>query len=128
MAGHENLDNVSARSRRESLIDSFQKILERLEERQTNHESRLNSVEEKLDVHLSRVADHTAAISANLALIQQTNSKLIDVISQKSTVSATTLVLIITIVSGVFFIRELSIGGGKAKIGLNGVDIEAAKP
>lgn len=101
--------------------------LSRLESSHVAQKQKLDSLEDKIDHHLQVVADNTTSMSNSLANIQETNSRLIEVIANRSCVSPVVTVLIIGVLAAVFLIRELSIHGGRARIGFDGVDIASGK-
>jgi hypothetical protein len=64
-------------------------------------------------------------MSKSLELIQAANSKLIDVISNRSSVPTIVMLIVVAMLAGIFMTRELAISGGRAKFSLSGVDIES---
>lgn len=99
--------------------------LSRIEKTQAGYSARLDKIEDKLEKQLEIVASNTTSMSASLELIQATNSKLVDVISNRSSVPTVVVLMVIAMLAGVFLTRELAVTGGRARFGLSGVDIES---
>jgi hypothetical protein len=120
-----NLDD--ARGRRQGFQEQVENALGRIEKGQASYHSRLETIEAKLNSHLEIVAENTSNMSKSLELIQASNTKLIDVISNKNSVPTGVVIFIIVMITGVFLTRELANSGGRAKLSISGVDIEGGK-
>ncbi len=108
---------------RESFSGWAHEALVRIEQTQAQYSNRLDKIEDKLETQLEIVAQNTTSMSRSLELIQATNSKLIDVISNRSSVPTIVMLIVVAMLAGVFLTRELAISGGRAKFSLSGVDI-----
>jgi hypothetical protein len=97
--------------------------LVRIEQAQAHYSTRLDKIEDKLETQLEIVANNTTSMSRSLELIQATNSKLIDVISNRSSVPTIVMLIVVAMLAGIFLTRELAMNGGRAKFSLSGVDI-----
>jgi len=97
--------------------------LVRIEQAQAHYSNRLDKIEDKLETQLEIVATNTTSMSRSLELIQATNSKLIDVISNRSSVPTIVMLIVVAMLAGIFLTRELAMNGGRAKFSLSGVDI-----
>jgi hypothetical protein len=113
------------RQSRESFGGWCHEALVRIEQAQADYSSRLDKIEDKLETQLEIVATNTTSMSRSLELIQQTNSKLVDAISNKSSVPTVVVLMVIGLLAGVFLTRELAVSGGRAKFSLSGVDISS---
>jgi len=110
---------------RESFSGWAHEALVRIEQTQAQYSNRLDKIEDKLETQLEIVATNTTSMSRSLELIQQTNSKLVDAISNKSSVPTVVVLMVIGLLAGVFLTRELAVSGGRAKFSLSGVDISS---
>lgn len=99
------------------------KALARIENEQARYGQRLDLIETKLNAQLQIVADNTTSMSHSLELIQQANSKLIDVISNRNSVPSTVMMLVMLLMAGIFLARELALTGGRASVNMSGVEI-----
>jgi hypothetical protein len=108
---------------RESFSGWCHEALVRIEQAQAQYSNRLDKIEDKLETQLEIVAQNTTSMSRSLELIQQTNSKLIDVISNRNSVPTIVVLIVIAMLAGIFLTRELAMTGGRAKFSLSGVDI-----
>lgn len=115
------------RERHEPFSGWCHEALKRIESAQAEYSTRLDKIEDKLEQQLEIVASNTTSMSKSLDLIQQTNSKLIDVISNKSSVPTIVMLLVIAMLAGIFLTRELAMSGGRASFTLSGVDIDSGK-
>jgi len=111
--------------RRIDFIRAVKGTLDRIEERQSDYGVRLSSIENKINSQLEVVASNTTSMAKTLEAIQVTNSKLVDAITNKNSVPTLVMLLVITMLSTVFLVRELALSGGRAKISLEGVDISS---
>ena len=118
----------NAKARRQGIVAEVHEALVQIQREQTNYSLRLDTVEDKLERQLEVVAGNTTAMSRSLEAIQVTNSKLVDVITNRSSVPAIVMIFVTAMIAGIFLTRELAISGGRAKINLQGVDINAGAP
>jgi hypothetical protein len=116
-------ENQSFPTPTESSFHHTHEIVLRIERAQSQYVARLDRIEAQLESQLEIVAANTTSMSRTLELIQQTNTKLIDAISNKSSVPTTVVLIVIVMLAGIFLTRELAVSGGRAKFTLSGVDI-----